>query len=443
MKKLLKMAKKVSDQAEIYSIEIEARTVMFENKKLYQINQAIQSGITLRIIKDGILGFSYTKNLEDRGSFVQNALDSFIGGAEAPVSFSKTLSSPSMNTWGPSAKSITSGTLADECLRIFDLVKERTIGQLSATATFMQTQIRILNSMGADLNSRSSEYNFLPKLFFPGSFAQISRLYNAKTCKEMPDESIEHLISLFNAAKKEARPRSGNMKVLFLPETLTTLLMRIVAATSGQTVFHRQSPLKNKINKKIFDEKFSIQDTPLADKYPGARAFDDEGTVCQNLSIVDKGVLKNFYTDCLYAKKLGTQPTGHGYKTGYTGDPLSFKPAPVLRHLAVEPGHKSLSEMIASMDNGIIVASDLGGHAGNIPAGDFSIGLSPGLYVQNGEITGHIKDAMVTGNIYDTLNKIIDLEDQRHYVGAPLGGMGVWRCPAILVDDVRVATKQG
>jgi len=99
--------------------------------------------------------------------------------------------------------------------------------------------------------------------------------------------------------------------------------------------------------------------------------------------------------------------------------------------------------MIVSMDKGIIVASDLGGHSGNIPAGDFSVGLSPGLYVQDGEITGHVKDAMVTGNIYDTLNKVSDLENKTHYVGAPLGGMGVWRCPAILVDDGRVATKQG
>lgn len=49
------------------------------------------------------------------------------------------------------------------------------------------------------------------------------------------------------------------------------------------------------------------------------------------------------------------------------------------------------------------MAGALGAHSGNIPNGDFSIGLSPGLYVENGEIVGHVKDSMVAGNIYEVM----------------------------------------
>lgn len=95
------------------------------------------------------------------------------------------------------------------------------------------------------------------------------------------------------------------------------------------------------------------------------------------------------------------------------------------------------------MDKGIIVGGCLGQHTGNIPAGDFSIGISPGLYVEQGRIVGHVKDAMVTGNIYENLNNIVALENQLHptffFLGAACGQ--AWRSPAVLVDDVSVACK--
>jgi PmbA protein len=85
------------------------------------------------------------------------------------------------------------------------------------------------------------------------------------------------------------------------------------------------------------------------------------------------------------------------------------------------------------MDQGIIVAGALGAHSGNILNGDFSIGLSPGLYVENGEVIGQVKDAMIAGNIYETMQRIIAIENTAHITHA-----GVF--PAILFDDVNVAT---
>jgi PmbA protein len=86
------------------------------------------------------------------------------------------------------------------------------------------------------------------------------------------------------------------------------------------------------------------------------------------------------------------------------------------------------------MDRGIVIAGVMGAHSGNILNGDFSIGLSPGIYVEGGEIVGRVKDAMVAGNVFDTMNHIIELEDTLHPAS---GGM----FPAILFDGVSVATK--
>ena len=86
------------------------------------------------------------------------------------------------------------------------------------------------------------------------------------------------------------------------------------------------------------------------------------------------------------------------------------------------------------MDRGVVICGALGAHSGNIPNGDFSIGLSPGLYVENGEIVGRLKDAMIAGNIYEVMKRIIGMEDTTHpaYTGY---------YPAVLLDDINVATQ--
>jgi PmbA protein len=221
-----------------------------------------------------------------------------------------------------------------------------------------------------------------------------------------------------------------------MPQAMYTLIWRLQSATSGEALYHKQSPMADRLGEKVFDEKLTIIDNPIDDTKPGARAFDDEATPCREVSIVEQGVLKNYYHDLYYAAKMKTDPTGHGFKDSrWPGDKISIKPVPSLQHLTIEPGEGSFEQLIRSMDRGIIVCGALGAHSGNIPNGDFSIGLSPGLYVEQGEIRGRIKDAMIAGNIYDVMNHVVGIEDKVHaaYTGY---------YPAVLFDDVSVATKK-
>ena len=90
--------------------------------------------------------------------------------------------------------------------------------------------------------------------------------------------------------------------------------------------------------------------------------------------------------------------------------------------------------LLKEMGTGVVVAGVLGAHSGNILNGDYSIGLSPGLWVENGEIAGRVKDAMVAGNVYEDLKNVVALGDRQH-----AGFMG--RFPALLLDGVSFATR--
>ena len=120
MEKLLELAKKVVDQAEVYSLEESADSVRFENAILKDIESKTQSGISLRVINDGKLGFAYTKNLLNREELLGNALDSLRGGVEALFDFPKTMEVSPVESYDPSAEGLTNAPVVEECHRVCD-----------------------------------------------------------------------------------------------------------------------------------------------------------------------------------------------------------------------------------------------------------------------------------------------------------------------------------
>jgi PmbA protein len=430
MERLLEMAGKVSDKAEVFSVDSGSDNISFENARLKDIESGIQSGFSLRIIKDDKLGFAYTRNLIRREELIQNALDSLKGGVEGLFEFPLTKDLPSLDTYDPSIEDLSNSGIVGECNRICGLLSQRTKGQPNVSAHRSTSSIRIMNTSGTDLSMKSSLYSFSAQILYPYSYASLHRSLLSKAFRKAPDEYVDYLADTYNRSMKEVVPEGKNMKVLFLPETMYVLMWRLQSAVNGQSIYQGVSPVAEKIGEKIFDEKLSVYNDPSNDSLPYARGFDDEGTPCKLFPVVESGVLKNFYHDLYFARKLKTAPTGHGFRGS-----VSSKPSPSLSHLSISPGNVAFSHLIRSIDRGIIIAGALGAHSGNIPNGDFSIGISPGLYVEKGEITGHVKDAMAAGNIYDTLKNIVAIEDTPHPC---FGG----NFPSILFENINITTKR-
>jgi PmbA protein len=429
MEQLLEMARKVCDKAEVYSVDYNGDSVSFENAKLKDIESSMQSGVSLRILKNNCLGFAYTKNLRDREELVQNALNSLKGEVEASFEFPLTKDLPLPDTYDSALEALPNSAMVEECSRICELLSGKTKGQLNISAYRSVRSLRIMNSSGTDLSQRSSAYYLSPQIVYPYTSASFYRTLTSKRFEKYSNEYLDFLADTYNNSEEEVHPKDGKMKVLFMPETSYVFLWRLQTATSGQSLYEQISPLAGRMNEKIFDEKLTIYNDPLQDDLPHARAFDDEGTPCGRFPIIEKGVLENFYYDLHFSSKMKALPTGHGFKGSITG-----KPVPSLSHLCIQQGNKTFSDLVKSIDRGIIVAGAMGAHSGNIPNGDFSIGVAPGIYVENGEIAGNVKNTMVAGNIYETLKHVVGIEKD-----IPQGYAG--NRPAVLLDDVSVTMK--
>lgn len=429
MERLLEIARKHASQADVYSLDYLDNSISFENAKLKDIDSKLQSGVALRLFRDGKVGTAYTRNLIDREGLVQNALASLKGGVEAAYDLPLTTDLPGLASYDPAIERVTNAAIVDECTRVCDYMTARTRGQVNTFGGSTVVKVRVLNTRGTDLKAELSSYGAYVLLSYPGTYSSVSRMAFGKSFMRLPDGLLDYVLDTYNRSIQEVRCKSGRMKVLFLPEAMYALVWRLTEATSARNFYERTSPLCNRLGQAVLSEKLTVVDQVLDDSVPGARTFDDEGTPCQNLPIFEKGVLRNFYCDLYYAAKLAVKPTGNGYK----GE-IQFKPHPELCHLTVLPGDKSFPELVRMLDHGMIVGGAMGAHSGNILNGDYSIGLSPGILVEGGEIKGQVKDAMVAGNVYETLKNVIAVEDANYpvYVG---------RFPAVLLDDVSVATR--
>ena len=429
MEKLMDIARKVADKVEVYSETMSSTGVSFENSRLKDIDSSMRSGVGLLLFSGGKLGYAYTRNLIDREGLVRNALASIKGGVEADYDLPLTEGLSELDTYDADIEELTSTQMVDECERVCGEFAGRTEGQLNISTGRDTSTVRVINSAGTDLSARSSSYYFYAALYYPGSYASISRVVLDKKFIPFSRENLDYVLNTYNESLKEVKPETGKTKVLFLPETLYALVWRLKAATQGKSVYEGVSPLKDRLGEKVFSDALTVIDRPLDDAWAGARAFDDEGTACRDMPIVEAGVLRNFYFDRFYAAKMKAEPTGHGFRPG-----IASRVAPSLEHLVIEPGGSSFVDLLKEMGTGIIVGGAMGAHSGNILNGDFSIGLSPGLYVTDGGIAGHVKDAMVAGNIYETLQHVVG-------VGDTLYPSFMGKFPAVLLDDVSFAAR--
>lgn len=407
MKALVECAARTGAEFEIYSRSSETKSVHIENSELKSAEAGMSSGVSLRLVKNGMCGFSFTRNLRDPAGLVENALASLKAGVEARFSFPGTKSCASLRTFSDKAARITADELLAESFRIRGILSGKTGAQVNTGAQVIVSECRLINSGGADISWKESCVEKYGSLVSGGG----STYSAADSCFDlvpMGEGPLAGVSRLFEAERAEVRPSPGRHNVLFMPCVMNTLLWRVQRGANGQSLHQKITPLAGKSGEKVFSDILTIRNNPLNDSIPGARAVDDEGVPCSDFALVDRGVFRGFYYDLNYAAKTGAVPTGHGFRRGmWGGDPVMLRPQPYLGHLYFDKGKKHFDGLLKEMGKGIVVLGALGDHTGNIPNGDFSIGLSLGLYVENGVIIGKTKDTMVSGNIYDVMKRAV------------------------------------
>jgi PmbA protein len=217
----------------------------------------------------------------------------------------------------------------------------------------------------------------------------------------------------------------GTEQVLFMPHALPVFIAGFKAALNGKTLQKGASPLKGRAGETIIDRRLRFVDDPTLAFMSGSYSDDGEGVPGSVHTLVEEGVLKGFIFDLQTAGLMKTRSTGNGLR-GY-----SSAPSPGFSNFVVSAGERPMAEIQKSMKNGLVIYSVLGGGQSNMLAGDFSLNLHLAYKVRNGEITGRVKDSMVSGNIYRVFNQVAEISSDTRSEGSSV-------MPAVLFDGMSI-----
>lgn len=80
-------------------------------------------------------------------------------------------------------------------------------------------------------------------------------------------------------------------------------------AMTGRAIQQKQSFLAEKKGQKVASGLLTLVDDPFIKRGLGSRLFDGDGFAARKRAMIEAGVLKDFYIDWYYSRKLGWEPT--------------------------------------------------------------------------------------------------------------------------------------
>ena len=191
------------------------------------------------------------------------------------------------------------------------------------------------------------------------------------------------------------------------------LVWGFLSAMFGRNIQQKQSFLADKKGQKIASEHLTLIDDPFIIGGMGSRLYDGDGFAAKKRTMIEKGVLKEFYLDWYYSRKLGWEPT-----TGGTSN------------IIIPAGKRSVKEIMKDLGRGIYVTGFIGGNS-NSTTGDASVGIFGQLF-ENGEPVQAVAEMNIADNHLKFWNKLAEVANDPWIYSSQ-------RVPSLVFTDVVVS----
>ena len=415
------------DTIAVYS---EDTAVVFENDRLKAIEESQRFAVGLRLFENGRVGNSFVNSLDDIGVLVRNARESALFGDQVEIGLPPASDFPRPQLYYPEVLDYPKEEavrIGEDAVRRLKDIDNR--AQLNIEITKGRTFESLRNTSGFDGSFEETGFSFgvaMNLVEDGGGLLDIGYGDSDYSTNLDWDKIFETVEWRYKNAMTTVAIESGEYSLLLAPDVADLLIDPVLIASNGKNLYKGISVLSQKEGQKIAGEMFSLVDDPLYDGATGICPFDGDGVVAGAMPVIENGVFRNFAFDLTTAWRLGRSGNGRA-RRGITG-----LPNPGFSNLILSTGKNSLEEMIASIKKGIYLISPLGGGQSNMTAGDISVNIGLGYYIENGKIRGRVKNAMIAGNVYDWLMSVSMMEDRLHKLGSMFA-------PHILIDNVSIA----
>ncbi len=413
-----------AEAAEVLQSRSHCAGVFFEANRLKELQNSESEGTALRVWRDGRPGIAVAYGPVNPQVLVERALSlSELNQAETI-----SLTQGSKIAYADDGQAVPVEQLlrwGEEAILQAREVHPEVLCTLDCDCELETTLL--VNSLGLDVRHQDTTLHLAMSVDWVrgDDFLTVSDGLSSREDLD-PTAIANQIIQRLDWAQENVEPCTGRVPILFTSKAADMLWGTLHAALNGKRVLEGSSPWSEYKGSQVTHEAITIYQAP--DIGPFSCPFDDEGTPTQHLVFIQDGVLENFYSDRTTGRLLGQETTGNGFRPG-----LGSYPTPGLFNWLVKPGEHSFMDLVAQLEDAIIVDQILGGGAGI--SGDFSVNVDLGYRVKKGQIIGRVKDTMVAGNVYTALKHLMQL-------GADAEWNGFCYTPSLIVDGLSVTGRQ-
>ena len=395
-------------------------------------------GVGIRIIRDGRTGFAYAGTLDE------DAVREVLAEARDNVQFG------TYDEWAglaePDGVAVTDQPLWNEQLASFPTERKIDFAkQLEQLTLAADPRVRVDDSNYADAFAEAAVattsgirqwgrengcYLSVSTLADDNGETQtgfgftVGRSPDAFDLEKAARDAADRATRLLGATK----PASRRTTVVLDP-FVTAQLLGIVASTlNGEAVVKGRSLFKDRLGEQVAPPFVTLVDDPTNPLAYTATDIDGEGLAARRNLLIADGVLDMFVHNSYSARRAGTVSTGNAVRGGFAGTPGVGALA-----LHLVPGTRTQEEIIAGIDDGLLVQSVQGIHSGvNTISGDFSTGAA-GLMIRNGGVAEPVREFTIASTLQRLLLDIVEVGGDVDWL--PMRAAGV----TLVISDVTMS----
>jgi PmbA protein len=417
----------------------ERTSLAFESGRLKTTGITEEAGLNLRLVAEGRVGVAgTTAATPDIDELVARAAASAELGEQLDLAFPAKSPFPRVPTFFDRAANAS----LDRLIAIGQGLVERLAREGCQVNVAIEREVgetAVGNSAGAQGGYTSTGVAVTADVVRIAS-DDVLMIYDQYVGGDLPTDSdldalVRSIESRLEPALTIVTPPDGALPVVFTPAGLAAIVLPLEQALSGKTVLQGTSPLAARVGEQVFDTRLSISDDPLAPHGPASRPLDDECVASAATRLVEGGVVRAFVYDLETATRAKTRTTGNG-RRGIFGKPGIRYTNLIVGNSRPTPNAPSAlgGGLIADIQDGLIVDDLIGVGQGNVTGGGFSHPVGLAYRVQDGAITGRVKDAAVAGNVYELLKQIGGFGSDGRWLGSR------WS-PSLRLEGVSVARR--
>ena len=216
------------------------------------------------------------------------------------------------------------------------------------------------------------------------------------------------------------QPPSRRVTVVLDPYVTAQFIGVISSTLNGEAVVKGRSLFRDRLGEQVAASGLTLVDDPTNPLAYTATDVDGEGLAARRNVLIEDGVLRQFVHNSYSARRAGTVSTGNATRGGFAGTPGVGCLA-----LSLVPGTRSQAELVADVDDGLLVQQMQGLHSGVNPiSGDFSTGAA-GLLIRNGEVGAPVREITIASTLQKMLLDVVEVGGDIEWLPMRSAGMSL------------------